>query len=223
MASHRGAGADVGAAQFGGNWRNQQATWRMTTQHHGETHVNVSASAQSVHNSAVASSIGHQRPIQPIANVQSGSDANLCSSNPTQHGENQNKEIIPIADTIRISRISLPSTPQAQVVVHYAVPEGQHYLPIAMNNAITMIYIGQHDDQYVYEPINDYLQSPEDGLRYHRSMNVDDMYEGCLDLATFGKPVVGARSDDQQWLVNPMSYDPTRPSITMDNKHGEIR
>ena len=43
----------------------------------------------------------------------------------------------------------------------------------------------------VYEPINHWLKSPEAGLRYHRSMNEDKVYDGCLDMATFGRPVLG--------------------------------
>ena len=50
------------------------------------------------------------------------------------------------------------------------------------------------------------------GLRFHRSMREDDVYDGPLDLARFGQAVVGPLSDDQKWLVNPLSYDPTRPS-----------
>jgi hypothetical protein len=52
-------------------------------------------------------------------------------------------------------------------------------------------------------------------------MNVDDVYGGPLDMATFGRPVAGPLSEDQQWLVNPLSYDPTRPPPTpiMDEDH----
>ena len=84
-----------------------------------------------------------------------------------------------------------------------------------------MIHIGNHGEQMVYEPINHWLKSPEAGLRYHRSMNEDDVYDGCLDMATFGRPVVGPLSDDQKWLVNPPTYDPTRPPRT-SSQGGEI-
>ena len=67
------------------------------------------------------------------------------------------------------------TAPTTQVVVHYAVPEGQRYLPITLNNAVTMSHIGRHNGDYVYEPISTWLQSPGDGLRYHRSMNEDDV------------------------------------------------
>ena len=77
-----------------------------------------------------------------------------------------------------------------------------------------MIHIGDHNGQYVYEPTNNYLRSPEDGLRFHRSMNVNDVYDGPLDIATWNRPVIGPISDDKRWLVNPLLYDPTRPMPT---------
>ena len=100
-----------------------------------------------------------------------------------------------------------------QVVVHYTVPEGQRYLPITLNHMVTMIFIGKHGEDFVYEPINNWLQSPEEGLRYHRTMDVNDVYDGCLDMATFGRRVVGPISEDNKWLVNPLVYDPTRPLL----------
>ena len=108
-----------------------------------------------------------------------------------------------------------------QVVVHYTVPEGQRYLPITLNHMVTMIFIGKHGEDFVYEPINNWLQSPEEGLRYHRTMDVNDVYDGCLDMATFGRPVVGPISQDHKWLVNPLVYDPTRPP-PLQYQTGEI-
>ena len=70
-------------------------------------------------------------------------------------------------------------------MVHYAVPEGQRYLPITLNNAVTMIHIGRHNGDYVSEPINGWLQSLEDGLRSHRTMNADDVHDGPVDMALF--------------------------------------
>ena len=104
-------------------------------------------------------------------------------------------------------------TGPTELVVHYTVPPGTRYLPTSIGHTVTMIHIGQHDDAHVYEPINTWLQSPEDGLRYHRSMNEDDVHNGPLDLATFGRPVVGLISDDRRWLINPLSYDPTRSKL----------
>ena len=52
-------------------------------------------------------------------------------------------------------------------------------------------------------------------------MHVDDVYEGCLDMATFGRAVVGPVSDDRQWMINPLTYDPTRPAAITDET-GEI-
>ena len=85
-----------------------------------------------------------------------------------------------------------------------------------------MIFIGKHGEDCVYEPINTWLQSPEEGLRYHRTMDVNDVYDGCLDMATFGRPVVGPISEDNKWLVNPLVCDPTRP-LPWTAQTGKIR
>ena len=77
-----------------------------------------------------------------------------------------------------------------------------------------MSNVGRHNDEYVYEPVNTWLQSTEEGLRFHRSMDDDDVYDGPLDMASFGRPVVGPLSEDERWLVNPLTYDPTRPPRT---------
>ena len=92
-----------------------------------------------------------------------------------------------------------------QVIVHYQVPEGQRFLPIFLGTTITMVFIGMDNDKYVYEPLNNWLKSSEDGLRYHRSMDGLDVYDGPLDLAAFGRPVSGHLSDDKQWLINPLA------------------
>ena len=60
-----------------------------------------------------------------------------------------------------------------------------------LNEAIAMIHLGDHKGQYVYEPVNHHLRSPEDGCRFHRSMNVSDVYDDPLDIATWGRPVTG--------------------------------
>ena len=93
---------------------------------------------------------------------------------------------------------------------------------MTLNNTVTMIHIGSHDGLMVYEPINTWLRSPEDGPRYHRSMYVEDVCEGPLEMATSGKAVVGPISDDAKWLVNPIGYDPTRPPPVTDDQTGEI-
>ena len=95
------------------------------------------------------------------------------------------------------------STPMAQIVVHHAVPEGQRYLSIVLGDLVTMIHIGEHDGKYVFEPTSMLLKSPGDGLRYHRSVNAEDMYDGPLGLAPFGRPVVGPLSSDEIWVINP--------------------
>ena len=94
------------------------------------------------------------------------------------------------------------STPMTSIVVHYAVPEGQRYFPVVLNDTITMVHLGEHDGKHVYEPTNMLLKSPEDGLRYHKSMSAEDMYDGPLDLAPFGRPVVGSLSSDELWMIN---------------------
>jgi hypothetical protein len=148
----------------------QMTTRRTTTQQqqHGETH-----GATSVQLPFVPISADPDRLRTVPADVEGDSKDASDLFDAVKHGEIQNKGPIPIsdfADTIRFSRISLPRTSQAQVIVHYAVPQGQRYLPITLNNAVTMHYIGAHDDHHVYEPVNDWLQSLEEGLRYHRSI-----------------------------------------------------
>ena len=119
------------------------------------------------------------------------------------------------------SRTVITEIPTTEVIVHYQVPAGQRYLPIALGSTVTMVYLGKDNEKFVYEPVNDWLQSSEEGLRYHRTMDGLDVYEGPLDLAAFGKPVSGPLSDDKRWLVNPLSYDPTRPGSSRLQK-GEI-
>ena len=100
------------------------------------------------------------------------------------------------------------------VIVHYSVPAGHRFLPIMINEAVTMIQVGKDGDYKIYEPINTFLKSPEQGLRYFRSMNVDDPYTGVGDLAPWGMSLVGPISDDEKWMVN--------PSAVNDDEHGEI-
>jgi hypothetical protein len=83
-----------------------------------------------------------------------------------------------------------------------------------INEAVTMIQVGKDGEYYIYEPINTFLKSPEQGLRYFQSMNVDDPYTGVGDLAPWGMSLVGPISDDEKWMVN--------PSAVNDDEHGEI-
>ena len=132
-----------------------------------------------------------------------------------------------IRGNINVASIELQSkrlsstTSMTDVHVHYSIPEGQRYLPIVLNDVVTMVHLGQHDGHAVYEPTNMLLKSPEDGLRFHKSMSADDMFEGPLDLMPFGNPVVGAVSTDELWMINPQAYDPTVPSNSGPQK-GEI-
>ena len=112
-------------------------------------------------------------------------------------------------------------TQSAEVVVQYTTPARQRDLRIHLGNAVTMIRIGMHGVQHVFEPTNRFLGFTEEGLRYHRSMNESDVYDGPLAMARFGRPVSGAMRDESQWLVSPLAYDPTRPLPTFLRK-GEI-
>ena len=109
-------------------------------------------------------------------------------------------------------------TTTTTILVNYIAPEGQKYLPIVLNDQVTMVHLGQHDGEQVFEPTDMILGSPEDGLRYHHSMSATDMFEGPFDLAPWGRPVVGPISSDQLWLINPQPYDPTKsPSKKGEN------
>ena len=81
-----------------------------------------------------------------------------------QHGETQSERDTSSPNvgstpdgTVRsrkTARVSHGSEPTTEVVVHYAVPEGQRYLPITLNHTVTMIHIGRHNGDHVYEPTN---------------------------------------------------------------------
>ena len=40
--------------------------------------------------------------------------------------------------------------PTTEVIVHYQVPRGQRFLPIAIGSAITMVHIGKDNEKFVY-------------------------------------------------------------------------
>jgi len=107
---------------------------------------------------------------------------------------------------------------QKTVVVHYSVPAGQAFLPINLDETVTMIQIGDHYGQGVFEPINTYLRSNEEGLRFYRSMNSSDPFNGPLDVSPWHVAVVGEKSEDENWLIAPVKYDPTMrpPEATVD-------
>ena len=109
------------------------------------------------------------------------------------------------------------------VTINYAEPPGQRYLPVVLYESVTMVQIGEHNGLPVYEPVNDFLRSPEDGLRYHKTMDYSDVYHGPLDIAVWGRPVIGPLSDNQMWLINPLSYDPTRPRPQPSYEHAETQ
>jgi hypothetical protein len=78
-----------------------------------------------------------------------------------------------------------------------------------LDETVTMLQVGEHYGQGVFEPINTYLRSSEDGLRFYRSMNATDPYDGPLDVAPWHVAVVGEEPDDTNWLIGPVRYDPT--------------
>ena len=85
-----------------------------------------------------------------------------------------------------------------------------------------MIHIGINGDHLVFEPTNRWLNSTEDGLRYHRSMDETDVYDGPLEMATFGRAVEGPLSADRQWMISPIAYDPIRPPINVAQTGGNL-
>jgi hypothetical protein len=89
------------------------------------------------------------------------------------------------------------------VIVNYQVPIGSKFVPIMINECVTMIQVGSLNGSNIWEPINTFLRSPEEGLRYHRTMDVSDPFKGPLDILPWGTPVQGAVSDDQRWMIDP--------------------
>jgi hypothetical protein len=181
--SHRGFVERADAGGHGGRFQRLQPTLRSTTETPGDPMQQ--AETQS------------NKPVIEIPVIRS------------QQGENHTDHNAREPDQQRANSSNIPTT---EVIVHYAAPAGQRYLPIYIGEYVTMVRIGQHNMEQVFEPINDYLHSTEEGLRYHRSMDERDVYEGPLDMAKFGRPVSGAVSANQQWVINPLAYDPTRPS-----------
>ena len=193
MASHRGL--DYG--QPGGSWRDQATVIR-----------NSGAPAP------LPSSQSVSHVSQQYGEIRSHADVPFSLAS-VRHSSRPIGEIR--SHDVRFDDFQGTNDNDNNVIVHYAVPTGTRYLPVVLNDTVTMMLMGQHDGQSVFEPINTFLQSPEDGLRFHRTMNANDMYEGSLDLARFGRPVVGPLSNDENWLVNPLPYDPTRPSVRTQN------
>ena len=125
------------------------------------------------------------------------------------------------SSTAQGGQSSQSAEPATDIIVQYTAPAGQRYLPIFLGDAVTMVRIGSHGAFGVFEPTNRFLRSTEEGLRYHRSVNERDIYDGPLDMARFGRPVTGTVSLDSQWLVSPLAYDSTRPVI-VPTQSGEI-
>ena len=67
------------------------------------------------------------------------------------------------------------TTDTTSVTINYAEPPGQRFLPVVLYESVTMVQIGEHNGLRVFEPVNDFLRSPEDGLRYHRTMDFNDV------------------------------------------------
>ena len=71
-----------------------------------------------------------------------------------------------------------------------------------------MSKIGEYNGYQVYSPCNTFLKSTENGLRYHKSMDYNDLYPSPSCFATWNWPVIGRVSADKSWLTNPVPYDP---------------
>ena len=83
-----------------------------------------------------------------------------------------------------------PAGGQSSVIAHYQAPSNLCYLPIVVNEMVILLQIKSANAGYaIFEPVGNFVKSPEDGLRFHRTMNVGDMYDGPLDLAPWGQPV----------------------------------
>ena len=59
-----------------------------------------------------------------------------------------------------------------------------------------MVHIGYHGCDHIYGPTNMWINSSEDGLRYHRSMDESGIYAGLLDMAKFVRPATGPLGAD---------------------------
>jgi hypothetical protein len=106
---------------------------------------------------------------------------------------------------------------QKTIVVHYSVPAGQAFLPINLDETVTMIQIGDHYGQGVFEPINTYLRSNEEGLRFYRSMSPNDPHDGLLGVAPWHVAAVGGTSEGKNLLFATVKYDPTtRPRLSVE-------
>ena len=77
-----------------------------------------------------------------------------------------------------------------------------------------MIQVGAIRGQGIYEPTNAFLKSSEDGLRYCRSMDVRNSFEGPLQLLPWGTPVIGGFFDDSRWMVNPKEMGGNLAAVT---------
>ena len=118
----------------------------------------------------------------------------------------------------------IANTSTTSVVVHYPAPPGLTFLHMFFNDCVTLIWIRRDlgNGHKVFEPTNTYLQSTEDGPRFHRSMSTTGMYDGPLDLTPWGEPIAGPVSNDIKWVVNPVH--PTREMSETTSppiQHGE--
>ena len=116
-----------------------------------------------------------------------------------------------IRSSVHYGQTSLPPHPggshakfaQRSVIVNYQVPEGSKFIPIMINECVTMIQVGSLKGSGIWEPINTFLRSPEDGLRYHKSMDITDPFKGPRDVLPWGTPVQGEISEDKRWMIDP--------------------
>ena len=164
MASHRGADA---WHQGGTRWITQRAS---SCPHHNSEMVRsvvieipVTSSQRSI-SDAIAIGAAWRPEVQEEVHT-------VVSEGFVSHPQNQSESVVlrtQMAEmqskTSRTSHVTdssyknpknLPyGHPTTQVVVHDAVPQGQRFLPVTLNEMVTMIHIGNHGEQMVYEPIN---------------------------------------------------------------------
>ena len=84
-----------------------------------------------------------------------------------------------------------------------------------------MIQVGVDGNFKVYEPISTFLKSPEAGLRYCKTMDVNDPYPGPKEVVPRGISLSGPLLDYERWLVNPMTMEVSmgKPGDTYETKH----
>ena len=170
MASHRGAGALHSGALCTGTALNGGQRWHKEETPHVINGIPVNPTRS--HSDAVAIGAAWKpsaslEPIKDVAHSESYGykpPLNSDESESAQHKGENPRTANPVAISQDVAESSckdsmnLPhSQATTEVIVRYAVPQGQRYLPITLNDMVTMLYVGSHGDQHVYELTNDWL------------------------------------------------------------------